>query len=693
MAFIITIDTGGTFTDAVIQDATGRLEIGKALTTPERAFEGMFGAIDAAADRFGLKAVDVLPRAQRLIFGTTRATNAIVTRSTAKTALLVTAGFPDILYIREGGKNDAHDYVTPFPKPYIPRRFTYEINERVNAEGGVELPLDPYQVSIVAKDLKRRGFEAVAVCLLWSIINPAHELQIASILEEDAPGIAITLSHQILPIPREYRRASAAALDASLKPLMQGFLRQMELDLRNVGFRGDLLVSTTVGGCVTVTDAAQRPVHLAKSGPAMVPLAAKEYAGRLSDNPNVIICDTGGTTFDVGLIRGGEVVRSRETWLGPRYSGELLALSSVDIRSEGAGGGSIAWVDEGGLLRVGPQSAGSVPGPACYGRGGVSATVTDAAVVAGYIDPDLFLGGKMKLDAAAARFAVEMIAEQLSITAEEAAVSILAIADQRMVSAIQDMTVIEGIDPRDSVLVAGGGAAGLNIVPIALALGCDTVILPQTASALSACGMQFSDILVEEAASGITVSNQFNADVVARALDHVHSELAQLRERLKNVDEECCAYELSVEARYQAQMWNLEVSIPDSAMVVGVNCAELVEGFHGAHESAFGIRDEAAAVEFITWKGRLRVRLPRPLRRDVKAIGRAAIIKRQQAYFRGHGSVLTIFYDGPALACDEIISGPAIVLEPTTTIVVHPGATVSLSQTGSYVLKPKGAVK
>lgn len=692
MSFIITIDTGGTFTDAVIQDASGRLEIGKSLTTPDRAFDGMFGAIQAAAERFGLTANDVLPKAERLIFGTTRATNAIVTRNTAKTAFLVTAGFPDILFIREGGRNDAHDYVTPFPKPYIPRRHTFEVNERINAEGGIERALDEAQVIALAEQLVARDFKAVAVCLLWSIVNPAHELRLAELLSKHAPQLAFTLSHRILPIPREYRRASAAALDASLKPLMQGFLQRMEKDLRDVGFQGDLLVSTTVGGCMTVDDATQTPVHLAKSGPAMVPLAAREYAQRLLPGRDVIICDTGGTTFDVGLVRDGEVVRTRETWLGSKYSGELLAISSVDIRSVGAGGGSIAWIDEGGLLCVGPQSAGSVPGPACYGRGGTRPTVTDAAVVAGYIDPALFLGGKMPLDAAAARQAVGRLAERLAMSAEEAAVAILAIADEKMVSAIQDMTVVEGIDPRESVLVAGGGAAGLNIVAVAQALGSQTVVLPQTASALSACGMQFSDIVAEEAASGITTSSQFNSATVGRALSQIASELDGLKRRLKHATEDRCSMEFSVEARYQAQMWSLDVAVPASDDG-SVNVAQLVEAFHQAHERAFGIRDPQGVVEFVTWKGRLRVALPRPPRRGLEAANRPSLIKRQPAYFRGHGSLETAFHDGPALPPEQVVHGPAIVLEPTTTIVVPPRASVYLSSTGSYVLTPNASIQ
>lgn len=686
MSYVITIDTGGTFTDAVIQDEAGRLTIGKALTTPKRAFEGMFGAISAAARLLDVMPEHVIRHAGRLIFGTTRATNAIVTRSTARTAFFVTAGFPDILYLREGGKKDAHDFRTPFPEPYVPRRLTFEIKERINAEGGVETALDEAGAIAAARALAGLGVEAVGVCLLWSIVNPEHELRVEQILKEHAPHVAVTLSHQMLPIPREYRRASATVLDASLKPVMQKFLEDMAADLGQLGFSGDLLVSTTVGGCIEVASAARRPVHLAKSGPAMVPLAAREYAGRVTSNGDVIICDTGGTTFDVGLIRDGEVVRTRETWLGPRYTGELLALSSVDIRSVGAGGGSIAWVDDGGLLRVGPQSAGSVPGPACYPRGGKLPTVTDAAVIAGYIDPHLFLGGSITLDAAAARTAVATVADRLSLSAEDTALAILRIADETMISAIQDITVSEGVDPRQSVFVAGGGAAGLNIASVARALGCKTVLLPQTASALSACGMQFSDVVAEEAASGIASSDAFNESVVRQALTRAHAALERLRSGLKIARNAPCSFEIAVDARYRAQIWELEVPLPGLAIDGELNATELTQRFHKAHERTFGVDDPDGIVEFLTWKVRLRVALPHPAARPIAAEGSSALLKRKGAYFPGRGLVDTPFYDGPALKPDVEVTGPAIILEPTTTIVVPPDVSACLSPTGSYLL-------
>ena len=375
------MDTGGTFTDIVVLDPQGSLHIGKALTTPERIFDGMAGALSVVAEDLGIELAKLLAATDVLIYGTTRATNAVVTKRTAKTAFITTKGFKDTLTLKEGGKHGPHDYSYDYPDPYIPRRRSFEVTERIGAEGEVVQALNEAEARQILTTLKQRGFEAVAVSLLWSIANPSHELMIGKLIEEMLPGIPYTLSHQLVPILREYRRASATAIDASLKPLMQKHLREMATDLRQAGFAGDLLVSTSVGGCQEVEELIARPIHTLKSGPAMAPVAGRAYAAVEKLGGNAIVCDTGGTTFDVGLVRDGSLVYTRDSWLGQRWLGDIIGTSTVDVRSIGAGGGSIAWLDAGGLLRVGPQSAGSVPGPACYGRGGDQPTVTDAAMV------------------------------------------------------------------------------------------------------------------------------------------------------------------------------------------------------------------------------------------------------------------------------------------------------------------------
>jgi len=685
----ISVDTGGTFTDIVVLDPAGRLHIGKALTTPDRIFEGMAGALAVVAEGLGMTVRDLLARSGILIYGTTRATNAVVTKRTAKTAFLTTQGFKDTLTLKEGGKPGPHDYSFDYPDPYIPRRRCFEIAERIGSEGEVVRALDEDQARGVLATLKARGIEAVAVSLLWSIANPAHELALCRLIEEMLPGIPYTLSHQLVPILREYRRASATAIDASLKPLMQQHLRGMAGDLRDAGFAGDLLVSTSVGGCQAVEALIARPINTLKSGPAMAPVAGRAFAAVERLGGNAIVCDTGGTTFDVGLVRDGSLVYTRDSWLGPRWLGDIIGTSTVDVRSIGAGGGSIAWIDPGGLLRVGPQSAGSVPGPACYGRGGDQPTVTDAAMHLGYIDPAYFNGGRLGLDPAAATRVIATLAEQLGRTPDATAAAIMTIANELMIKAIGEITVNDGVNPRESVIVAGGGAAGFNIMPIARELGCDTVILPRLASALSACGMQYSDIVFEATRSRFTDTAGFDVEGVNRALAEIEAELAAFRAGLTGAEGAAARVELLVEARYRAQVWELDTPLPAPRIGSAADVAALAEAFHQAHERVYAVRDTASPVEFVNWKGRIAIGLfappPPP---DVLAEPYDPPPDAQRACFFAETGMRapTPIFRGAALRPGARIAGPAIIEEPTTTIVVTPGLSAELSAAGNYIL-------
>lgn len=693
MTIRITVDTGGTFTDVVVSDGSGRFFVGKALTTPDRSFDGMYKAIAVAADEMRTTASDLLRNAGLLIFGTTRATNAIVTRSTARTAFLTTAGFPDVLVLKEGGKFDPHDFSQPYPEPYIARRHTFEIPERIDAEGGVVTPIDLNASREILEILAEEKFEAVAVCFLWSIANPAHELAMGELIDSMLSGVPFTLSHQLIPILREYRRASTTAIDASLKPLMRDYLETMEKDLRAAGFSGELLVSTSIGGCMRVQDIAERPVHSVKSGPAMAPVAAHVYAGIEKMGRDLLVCDAGGTTFDIGLVREGELVFTRDTWLGRQWVGDLISMSTVDVRSVGAGGGSIAWVDPGGLLRVGPHSAGSTPGPVCYGGGGTEPTVTDAALVLGYIDPDYFVGGRMALDLPAAEQAIAGLGESIGKSPDETAFGILTIANELMIRAIQEITVSEGIDPRESVLVAGGGAAGLNIFPIADELGCERILLPETASALSACGMQFSDIVAEQSGNLATRSDSFDLDGVTRLLTQLSDSFASLGGDLE-IGSTTVSY--SVEARYEFQVWDLEIGVADACFTSMADVGRLVAAFHDAHERVFAVRDEDSVVEFVNWKARLTRTLKKPphgvTHLQTGTLDPSGV---RMAYFGGPARVEVPIYRDPQPGQQCEIAGPAILELPTTTLVVYPGMRASLSPHGNFLLSghPANALK
>ena len=689
MSYRVSIDTGGTFTDVVVADAAGRQVIGKALTTQSRIFDGMKEALSSAADELGFSLRQLLQQTTLIIYGTTQATNAIVTGKTAKTAFLTTAGFPDVLVLKEGGKHNPHDFTKDFPEPYIPRRYTYEINERTQADGSITTPLDETQALDVIRRLKRRRMEAVAVCFLWSIANAKHEMRMGELLADELPNVPFTLSHKLVPIVREYRRASATAIDASLKPLMSEHLRNLEADFRAVGYRNDVLVSTSVGGCMLAEELIDAPIHLVKSGPAMAPVAAVAYAAMEELGPDAIVCDAGGTTFDVVLVRDGRPVHNRDSWVGGRWTGHLLGVSSVDVRSIGAGGGSIAWLDEGGLLRVGPQSAGADPGPACYGRGGRDPTVSDAACVLNYLDPEFFLGGRMRLDVAAARQTINGLAQRIGLSLEEAAFSILTLAGELMMKAIQEITIAEGVDPSESVLVGGGGAAGLNILPIARELGCKRIILPRAAAALSASGMQYADIVKEETASLVTTSGRFDRDGVNRTLAALEEKLRRFVSSLGPQAEANHVVELFAEARYVAQIWELETPLPRTRFDSNYDVDELKDAFHKVHERVFEVRDEASEVECVNWKARLTVRVGASVKSGAKLGGgdtQSSPTATRLCYFGNQRAIATPVFRGSDLSPGARIAGPAVIEEPTTTVVVYPGMAALLSSSGNYVL-------
>lgn len=686
MGYKVSADTGGTFIDVVVQDSSSNFVIGKSLTTHHRVFEGLSSALESAASDFGVTARQILDDTDLFVYGTTRATNAIVTRNVAKTALLTTEGFADVLLLKEGGKLDGHDYSKQYPDPYIPRRHTFEVPERVDAQGEVIKSLDENALRTTLNGLQKQGFEAVAVSLLWSIANPEHELRVGKLIEEVLPGIPFSLSHQVSPVIREYRRASATAIDASLKPLMQKHFRELEEDLRDFGYKGRILVSTSIGGVMSVEEVIQSPINTAKSGPAMAPLAGLTYSLQEAFGGNMIVCDTGGTTFDVGMSRDGELVTSRDTWMGPQWEGDLLGISSVDIRSIGAGGGSIAWVDDGGLLHVGPQSAGSEPGPACYGRGGTEPTLSDAACVLGYFDPEFFLGGRMKLDKEAAETAVDKVAKKLDIDVREAAWGILSVASEAMVKAVHEITIAQGLNPRESTLVAGGGAAGINIMQIAKEIGSERALLPKLASGLSASGMHFADVVKEARTSFITNSKTLSAEVVNGVLDGLDGKLKDFADRFAAEDGQF-TIDYSVEARYSSQVWTIDLALPSARFAGDGDKSALISEFHKLHERILGVRDDDSTIDFLNWTARITVKIPQTEKTHLVAEKSTATpLHWRPCYFGDGADIDTPIYKPEELKPGVWIEGPAVVEEPSTTLVIFPGMAAEVSDAGNYIL-------
>jgi N-methylhydantoinase A len=681
-------DTGGTFTDLVVEDGDGGLALYKSPTRPEDPVAGVLDVFAVAAAARGVDRAELLGAGSVFIHGTTRGLNAILTRTTAKTAFLTTAGHPDILALREGGRTEPFNHTRPYPAPYVPRSLTFEVPERVLATGEVRTPLDEASVEATIGRLAELEVEAVGVCLLWSMLNPAHEQRIGALLDEHLPGVPYTLSHELNPTIREYRRACSACIDASLKPTMSAYFDGLAGRMGEAGFSGRVLVVSSTGGLMDAADVARAPIHSINSGPAMAPVAGRRYAALDAGSDTTVVVDTGGTSFDVSLVRRGRVPRTREMWLGAPMVSDMTGFPSVDIRSIGAGGGSVAWVDEGGLLHVGPRSAGAVPGPACYGRGGTEPTLTDACLVLGYLDPGAFLGGDMRLDAEAARTAVERgVAGPLGLGEQAGAEAIVRLATERMVRAIEETTLEQGIDARSCPLVGGGGAAGLNVVAIARSLGSSRVILPDVGSALSAAGALMSDLTAEFSATGFTATTDFGFEAVNSLLERL---VAQCQAFIDGPGAGCVesSIEVRAEARYPHQVWELELPSHVTRFEGPEDVERLRAAFDELHREVFQINDPGSPVEIVGWQAHARCRLAAAQRNESPggANGSATRTTRRM-YFRDGGETDGTVVSFDALEVDAPVAGPAVVELPLSSVVIDPGATARRHPHGSLVIE------
>ncbi|GAB5376561.1 MAG: hypothetical protein AcusKO_30230 [Acuticoccus sp.] len=609
----LSIDVGGTFTDLVVERSEGAVALFKSPTTYPDPIEGVMAVIGLAADASGATLKDFLSAVGFLFHSTTRAINAVVTEKTARTALLLTEGHPDVLVLREGGRTNAFDYSRPFPAPYIPRSLTFEVPGRIWADGREIAPLDPAGLGRTLDAVRAANVEAVAVSLLWSVVNPAHELAVAAALEDALPGIPYTLSHQLNPTLREYRRTSSTAIDASLKPVMTDYLTALGDRLTAEGLRGRVFAVTSQGGLVALSDMARKPILALNSGPSMAPVAGRRFAER-----------------------------------------------------------------------AGPQSAGSTPGPVAYGRGGTRPTVTDAAVVLGYIDPDYFLGGSMALAVDAAREALERdVAIPLGLTVEAAALAILDLATEHMVNAIEDITVKQGIDPSGTVLIAGGGAAGLNTVLIARRLGCAQVIVPDVGAALSAAGAMMSDMVQDFTRTRFMRTTDFDRDAANAVLAELTAEAEAFFASAEG-DATGRRIEFLIEARYPSQVWETEVALPVSRFDSQADIAALVAAFHARHVELFSFRDDGDQIEIMSWRAVARARIARPpAARTVEGV--AAAPGRRAMTFPGAGAV-----DAPAYRLASLnggaIDGPAVVESDFTTVVLQAGTRAMRDGAGHLVI-------
>ena len=682
MSLKIAADVGGTFTDLVLETEAGLVRTYKAPTTPERIVDGILDGIALIAADLSLTTRELLAGCARFSCGTTAATNAILEKTYARTGLICTEGFRDTLTIREGGKADTYTIAIDYPEPYIPRHLTLGLRERINSEGGVEVPLDEAQAVEVLRGMSRLGVQSIAVSLLWSIANPAHEIRMGELIAGHLPGVPYSLSHQTSPTIREYRRTSATAIDASLKPLVGRTVRELESRLRAAGLEGVLTLMTSSGGQTAVDEVLARPINLCLSGPSAAPESARSTIRAEGEQGcNAIVVDMGGTSFDISIVDNWQIPMHREGVI----DGHVFGVASVEVKTIGAGGGSIARVDAGGFIHVGPESAKSVPGPACYRRGGTRPTVTDANLARGFLDPANFAGGTMVLSQDDAAAAIRShIAGPLGMDVDQAASLIGLTVEQNMVAAIEEITIKRGVDPREYVMVAGGAAAGLHAVPIARELGIKRVFVPPVAGVLSAFGILVSDMKTTFSRSVPTSSEDFDHDRINAVLAELAAEGEAYLDRMGIAPgERDIAF--SVEARYRGQVWQLPVGFETRQIAGPDHLAALTEAFHQVHERLYFVRS-SDPVEFTEWSVLATGRVPRrALDHGVAGLPGAAPVHKgaRSIHLRELGGRQEVqVIDGAKLGADVSVAGPALIDQPLTTIVLYPGSTARSTANG-----------
>lgn len=699
MARYACVDVGGTFTDAAILDEKGVLNVFKSPTTPHDWTEGILGALKVASEHYGQPFNDFLAELSvvnggMITHGSTIATNAIVEKKCGKIGIMCTKGFRDVFLFREGPNKNPFDLDVDYPEPFVPRYLTLPVEERINSEGGIDTPLNEDDVIACVKQFKEYNVEAICVCFLWSTVNQKNELKAAEIIKREWPEVTVVVSSEVNPNSREYRRWISAAMDASLRKLVSNYANNLNKRLNENGFIGEVGMLNSSGGVMSTTEIVNRPLYSVDSGPSMAPVSGREYSMRDLNDKNAVVLDMGGTTFDVSCVIDGVISVSRETIVGE----EIPGISRVNVHSIGAGGGSIAWVDSGDMVRVGPRSAGSVPGPACYDRGGIYPTVTDANLVLGYLNPDFFNDGKMKLNYDLAYNAIkEHIADKLGISVMEAAYSIWTTVNVNMIAAIKDITIWQGVDPREYVMVSGGGACGLHAIPLAEGLDMKKLLIPRTAGGLSAVGGIFSDIVSEYNGSCYTTTKEFDFTAINSLLAELHKKAIDFFDR-NNIKEENQKIELYMEGHYPFQVWELSVNVTDFIKGDFTFDAESVKGieeaFHSEHERTFTIRDNTH-VECIYWrikaigKTEMEAQIPeQELHEENYVQDETKRSSSRKIYFKKYNDrVVTPIYVGTNLVYGDVIEGPAIIEEPTTTVVILPGYKAKVTKYNNYYIE------
>ena len=680
MSYRLGVDVGGTFTDLALYDAENdRLEFAKTPSTPSDLTLGVTDGIRQLVGRLQVSPGEI----SFFIHGTTVAINTLLERKGARTGLITTSGFRDILQIGRQDRPILYDWRIRRPEPLVPRHLSFEVEERVLHTGEVLRPLDIETVQPVLGRLREAEVDAVAVCLLHAYSNPAHERAIGDLLAEALPEVTVALSSQVLPEFKEYDRMSTTAINAYVGPGMALYLRALEGRLTEAGVDADVHIMQSNGGITGADTAARLPVRTILSGPAAGVIGGVAVAGQAGE-PNAITIDMGGTSFDISLSYQGNVRYSQDS----EIEGFPVKVPMVDIHTLGTGGGSIAWIDPGGALRVGPHSAGAEPGPACYGRGGTEPTVTDANLVLGRLSPTAFLGGEVAVDAELAGQAIEdRIGAPLGMNLEEAAEGIIRVVNATMLKGIRTVSVAKGYDPREFCVVAFGGAGPVHASELARELGIPRVLIPIAPGVTSALGLLMADMRHDYVRTVLRLAeDSAPAELGARYAEMEAEALAQMDH--EGIGRDAVSLLRIANARYRGQGFELEVPV-DGGKVGPSQVAELVEQFHDAHKRRYGYESHDNPVEIVNLRVVVLGTLPKPQLAASAVDGRTDpspdAIGTREVYFDGR-LVSTARYERGRLTAGDVISGPAIIEQLDTTVVVWPEQQARVDAHGNLML-------
>lgn len=683
--FKVCVDVGGTFTDLVVLDPEGELAEFKSPSTPPDFCQGIFNVLFEAASKYSENLVEFAKKIELFIYGSTVATNAIVTRNVSKTGLITTKGFRDIIEMRRCLKIETKSMYEAFIPPYqplVPRYLRVGVEEATKYTGEVITPVNEEEVKNALNFFKNEGVEAVAVCFINSYSNPENEQKVVEICKREFKNAFVTASTDILLKMGEYERFSTCVINACVGPIVSRHMANIMEMLSKIGFKGQLLILQANQLMNSVQSITKKPAYLIGSGPAAAPAGAVYLGGFLGEQ-NFITFDMGGTTCDVSLILNAEVMFSRGKWIGD----DRLGLKIAEVTSIGAGGGSIAWVDNLGLLRVGPQSAAADPGPACYGKGGKNPTVTDAALILGYIPSDYFLGGKLKLDVEAAKSAINKIATKINMTIYEAAQAIFATVNSNMADAVAEISTKKGYDVRNFILLAVGGGGPLCGAFCAEILGIPKVIVPKFAASFCAWSMFTLDIGRDFVRTYICPVNDASVETINSLYEDMINEALNEFQTF-NISKDEIILEKTADVRYSGQYHEIEMRLP-AYSINHRDLEKLIQDFHQKHQDLYTFSLPWVPVEFRNLRLIVKIKSPKiKLKEMQKGTKDAseALKRKRLCYFNGN-FVDTPIYDGMKLKFGNVIEGHAIIEEPTTTVVIPSDFHCRVDKYGNYILE------